>query len=83
MDKYKTSLIGLITMLAGALKKEYLDNERIKEHLENLNELLEKYEENEKALDKACWCIVNNISFLSNTTKKENEWAEWFKEEWY
>lgn len=47
-------------------------------------ELLESYcDELEKALDKAVWCIVNNIDFLANTKKTEEEWKEWFKEKWY
>ena len=37
----------------------------------------------EKALDKACWCITNNIDFLANTKKSEEEWKEWFREDWY
>ena len=45
---------------------------------------LEKYcDELEKALDKACWCIVNNIDFLKNTKKTEDEWKKWFHEDWY
>lgn len=45
---------------------------------------LEAYcDELENAMDKACWCIVNNIDFLSSTKKTEEGWKEWFKEKWY
>lgn len=37
----------------------------------------------EKALDKVVWCIKNNIDFLANTEKTEDELKEWFKEDWY
>lgn len=47
---------------------------------ETYKDLFVKYE---KALDKACWCIVNNIDFLKDSKKTETEWAEWFKEDWY
>lgn len=73
MNKYQEALFHLIMLMGQALKKEYLENEKINEYLETLKELTEEYiklEEAYKTTDE----LLEKLEFAFDKACNELEW---------
>lgn len=81
MNKYKEALWSIDFTMHNRVKPKYLQNVE-DENFEILYELVEKHEQLEKALDKACEELARiNNAFERRIITTSSYWREWALEE--